>query len=127
MCDRPANGRSLAAASSLPTLRHSEWGRSGSGSYRRQYKSSVVYEYEVNGRQYCGDRADHRRGHVGDVPRFAKRTAAKYPFGSEVEVDYDPRNPGESVLRPHSWLHLMIFLVAGVMLTLAWAVGMGRM
>lgn len=61
------------------------------------------------------------------LPGFARRTAAKYPVGREVVVYYDPANPGESVLRPWSWFHLIPLLVGGAMLALAWAVATGRM
>jgi hypothetical protein len=47
--------------------------------------------------------------------------------GSEVEVHYNPQNPGESVLRPHSRWHYLIWLVAAGMFTLAWAVATGRL
>jgi hypothetical protein len=30
---------------------------------------------------------------------YAEKVAAKYPVGSEVDVHYDPKNPGTSALR----------------------------
>ncbi len=94
--------------------------------YRRYYKSSVVYEYEVHGRKYRGDRLTIGVVVSATVPGFARRTAARYPVGAEVEVHYDPNRPGESVLHPRSAMHWLIFVAAGVMLALAWAVATGR-
>ena len=55
------------------------------------------------------------------LPGFARRTAAHYPVGSEVEVHYDPQNPGESALHPHSRWHYVPWLIAAGMFALAWA------
>jgi hypothetical protein len=106
-----------------------DWRENTSDSTRRQryYKPSVRYAYEVNGRRYSGDRLTLGMVMSASLPGFAKRTAARYPVGKEVEVYYDPQSPGESVLHPHSRWHYLIFLVAGCMLTLAWAVATGRM
>jgi hypothetical protein len=95
--------------------------------YRRHYKPSVVYEYEVNGRKYRGDRLTIGVVVSATLPGFARRTAARYPVGTEVDVHYDPNKPGESVLHPRSAMHWLIFVAAGIMLTLAWAVATGRM
>jgi Protein of unknown function (DUF3592) len=94
---------------------------------RTHHKSSVVYEYDVNGRKYRGDRLTIGVVLSATLPGFAWRTAARYPVGREVDVHYDPKTPGESVLRPFSLLHLILFVAAGAMLWLAWAVATGRM
>jgi hypothetical protein len=94
---------------------------------RTMYKPSVVYEYEVNGRRYTGDRLTLGVVASATFPWAARRTAAKYPVGREVTVYYDPNSPGESVLRPWSWFHLIPPLVAAGILALAWAVATGRM
>jgi hypothetical protein len=116
-------GRIVAAG----VERYEDWrdDQSDYASLRRRYKASVVYTYEVNGRQYTGDRV--RLGVIvsATLPGWAKRMAAQYPVGSEVEVYYNPQDPGESVLHPHSRLHYLLWLVAACMFALAWAVAAG--
>lgn len=95
-------------------------------SRRTFYRSSVVYEYEVNGRTYRGDRVT--LGVMSStLPGFARRTAARYPFGSEVAVHYDPARPSDSVLRPLSPMHAIPAAATAAVLWLAWAVATGRM
>ncbi len=60
-------------------------------------------------------------------PGLAGRTAAKYPVGGEVDVHYNPRNPGESVLRPRSSLHHLLWVVAVALFAFAWALATGRL
>lgn len=116
-------GRIIAAGEEKFRARFSEESRVY---WRTMYKPSVLYTYEVNGRQYQGDRL--RLGVVASAtfPWAARRTAARYPVGREVTVYYDPDSPGESVLRPWSWFHLIPPLVAAGVLALAWAVATGR-
>lgn len=105
---------------------YEDWRDRLARSYPRTFhKAAVVYRYEVNGREYLGDRV--RLGVVVSAtsPGVARRLAAKYPVGREVTVYYDPQRPGESVLRPRSLWHLLIWLVAAGMLYLAWWAGMG--
>ena len=94
---------------------------------RRHYKSGVVYEYEVNGRKYRGDRVTLGLTVSSNLPGVARMTARRYPVGTEVRVRYDPKTPSESVLRPFSVLHLIIFVAAGAVLWLAWAAATGGM
>ena len=94
---------------------------------RTQYKSSVVYAYEVNGRRYQGDRVNLGITISATVPGLAQRTANKYPVGRAVTVYYNPENPGEAVLHPHSWLHYFPWLIAALMFTLVWAIATGRL
>jgi len=55
------------------------------------------YEYTVNGRCFVGTRVNT----VGLASnRAARRAAARYPEGKEVEVWYDPRDPSRAVLEP---------------------------
>jgi Protein of unknown function (DUF3592) len=94
---------------------------------RTRYKVSVVYRYEVNDRQYKGDRL--RLGMVASAsfPNLAKRTAQAYPVGAEVTVHFNPQKPGESVLHPYTNWHFLPSLIAAAMLWLAWSVATGRM
>jgi hypothetical protein len=89
---------------------------------RALYKPSILYTYEVNGRQYTADRVTLGVVVSSTLPLFAKRSAAKYSPGKEVVVHYDPKNHGEAVLRPWHPLHILPWLVAGGVFWLAWAV-----
>jgi hypothetical protein len=93
---------------------------------RRMYRAVVVYAYEVNGHEYRGDKLSVGGAVAASFPGAARRSAAKYPVGREVDVHYNPRNPGDSVLQPWSWFYLIPLVVAGVVLALAWAVATGR-
>jgi hypothetical protein len=94
---------------------------------RKMHKSSILYTYEVNGREYLGDRI--RLGVVtsANVAALPRRLAAKYPVGKEVTVYYDPRNPTEAVLQPHTYWQYFIWVIAAGMFVLAWSVGSGRL
>jgi hypothetical protein len=96
------------------------------GTTRTNYKVSVVYNYEVNGRKYTGDRL--RMGLVmsANVTGLAKRTARRYPVGDEVEVYYNPKKPSESVLHPYTNWFLLPWLMAAAVFWLAWAVATAR-
>jgi Protein of unknown function (DUF3592) len=93
---------------------------------RTMYRATVVYAYEVNGLEYRGDRVTSGGVMSASFPGAARRAAAKYPVGREVMVHYNPREPGDSVLRPWSWTFVFPLLVAAAVLALAWAVATGR-
>ena len=94
---------------------------------RIRYKPGVTYTYEVNGRRYSGDRLTVGVIVSASFPGLAGRTAAKYPVGGEVDVHYNPRSPGESVLRPRSVLHHLLWVVAAALFAFAWALATGRL
>src|SRR5262249_53504023 len=56
---------------------------SGDGPTRLNYKSYVMYSYEVNGRQYTGDHIVTGMTTASTVPAFAKRQVRRYPVGRE--------------------------------------------
>jgi Protein of unknown function (DUF3592) len=94
---------------------------------RTFYKPSVVYTYRVNGRQFQGDRVTIGTKISATMPGVASRLAKRYPVGTEVDVHYNPKSPGESVLRPRSMTHWLLWVVVIAMFTLAWAVATGRL
>lgn len=116
------HGRILMSDSEWFLNQDSDGGRL---TYRTHYKPVVVYGYEVNGRRYMGDRVTIGVVTSSTSPGLAKRLAARYPVGTEVKVRYDPNKPSESVLMPYSLLHLLPWIVAGLMGYLAWWAGMG--
>ncbi len=91
-----------------------------------RFKPGVTYAYEVNGREYLGDRLTMGVVVSSSIPGLSGRTAARYPVGSEVTVHYNPLSPGESVLNPHSALHQILWLIAAALFLLAWAMATGR-
>ena len=94
---------------------------------RTHFKPAVQYSYQVNGREYSGDRVNIGVVVSGTMPGLARRLAAKYPVGSEVNVYYNPASPGDSVLNPHSRIYYGIWLVAAVVFALSWAIAAGRL
>jgi hypothetical protein len=70
------------------------------GDRRRVFAPHVVYEYEVNGTPYRGDRIRAGiRSFIGSR-RKVEQELALYPVGSPVRVYYNPANPAEAVLQP---------------------------
>jgi hypothetical protein len=93
--------------------------------WRTHHKSNVVYEYEVNGRRFLGDRLILGVTFSSTHRRVIDSQARHYPVGREVLVYYDPKNPGESVLQPRSAWHYLLWIIAAAIFALAWWVGMG--
>ena len=59
----------------------------------------VVYQYEVNGQSYQGQRIKASDKFMSiRISGEAQATVARYPAGSRVTVYYDPNNPSESAL-----------------------------
>ena len=71
------------------------------------YRAVVLYEYEVAGERFKGNRIAQSPGMDKGVPRFAEETVQRYAAGSAVDVRYNPKRPSESVLEPRvprSWV-----------------------
>ena len=71
------------------------------------YRAVVLYEYEVAGERFEGNRIAQSPGMDKGVPRFAEEMVQRYAAGSAVDVRYNPKRPGESVLEPRvpgSWV-----------------------
>lgn len=59
----------------------------------------VVYQYEVNGQSYQGQRVKASDKFMSiRLAGETQATVARYPIGSRVTVYYDPANPSESAL-----------------------------
>lgn len=99
----------------------------GSTGRRIMNRSAILYEYTVDGRKFQGDRVTMGTKVSSTMPGLAKKLASRYPVGTEVEVHYNPKSPGESVLNPRSYSHLLLWVVVIAVYTLAWAVATGRM
>lgn len=97
------------------------------GRSRKSYRSSVVYRYEVNGQRYLGDRIVLAVRTSASFTALARGTARQYPVGAEVDVHYNPKNPGESVLYPYTRWHWLLWAIAAGLFGLAWAIATGRL
>jgi hypothetical protein len=103
-----------------------DWRNQELGRNPPRYQSAVCYTYEVNGRQYSGDRLTVGVRMSATFSALAKRTAARYPVGTEVDVHYNPESPGESVLQPLSRWHYLLWLLVATMFALAWSAASGN-
>ena len=83
---------------------------------RRQtmYRPDVVYSYAVAGVQYRGDKVSSMSTSSDAI---ARRSAARYPVGTELQVHYNPDNPGDSTIDPRLplWFWLFYLVPAGVL------------
>jgi Protein of unknown function (DUF3592) len=79
------------------------------------YRPVVVYEYEAAGQRFQGNRITQSPGINRGVPIFAEKTVQRYPSGSTVDVHFNPKRPGESVLEPRvpaGWILVLVIAVA---------------
>jgi hypothetical protein len=79
------------------------------------YRPAVSYEYEAAGQRYRGDRIAQSPGINRGVPTVAEKTVLRYPCGSTVDVQFNPKRPGESVLEPRvpaGWIFVSVIAVA---------------
>ncbi len=60
------------------------------------YGVEVKYEYQVDGRRYEGDR--YRYGQWNSSDDSAQKIVDSLPVGKQVDVRYNPADPGDSVL-----------------------------
>lgn len=83
----------------------------------------VVYEYEVAGRAYRGERI--RFGaHTYGMRRNAEWAAGRDPLGQPVRVRYQPGRPERSTLEPGRAVRNWVTALAGaalVAVSIAWA------
>ncbi|HLH90073.1 MAG TPA: DUF3592 domain-containing protein [Xanthobacteraceae bacterium] len=60
------------------------------------YMADVTYRYAVKGTDFTGNAIQATR--IASSKSTAREIAARYPVGAEVDVRYDPRSPGSSML-----------------------------
>ncbi|MBI3241398.1 MAG: DUF3592 domain-containing protein [Chloroflexi bacterium] len=128
--------RQVSASKSWPTttgtvlsssveLRRSRSGRSG---YSLSHYPVVVYDYEVRGQRYQGNRIGFSEIGTGWAGP-AQQKIAGYPVGGAVRVFYNPQNPAEAVLEqsapgnPFLWI-IVIVLAASLIGTVCFVVAM---
>lgn len=79
------------------------------------YRPVIVYEYAVAGETFKSSRIAQSPGINRGIPDFAEKVAQRYPAGSAVDVRFNPKRPGESVLEPRvppGWIFVLVIAVA---------------
>lgn len=79
------------------------------------YRPIIVYEYEVAGVVFKGSRIAQSPGINRGIPDFAEQVVRRYSTGSAVDVRFNPKRPGESVLEPRvplGWIFVLVIAVA---------------
>ena len=104
-------------SSTVDVERERERDSEGDVHYETKYIPNIVYQYQVNGMDYAGDRISFSGGSSSNRTR-AYRITNQYPEGAEVAVHYDPEDPQESVLQPGATWKTYIVLVMGVVFSL---------
>lgn len=95
----------------------SEVGESRRSSAGVTYYAAIRYAYEVEGRQFESDRVAVD-GTVTPDPAPARAFVASYPVGREIEVHYDPADPGHSAVNPGPSLGPLVAVACGLFLLL---------
>ncbi len=95
----------------------------GPDRWRTAYRADIVYIYEIGGVRYTGDMAASGTRISSNIESIARNMAAKYPTGMTVDIHYNPDNPAESVLKPAGRWLLLLWLIPGIMVALAYFIG----
>jgi hypothetical protein len=66
--------------------------------WQTMQRAQIVYSYNVNGREYRGDKVAEGWKASATFGLLARRAAAKFAQGQPVEVFYDPANPSRALL-----------------------------
>jgi hypothetical protein len=75
------------------------------------YSPYIVYEYEVMGQRYRGERV-HMGYELGSgIQSWAAERLANYPLGKRIEVYYDPNDPANAVLEKSAPMNKTLRLV----------------
>jgi hypothetical protein len=107
--------------------------RSGQSGYSLSHYPVVVYDYEVRGQRYQGNRIGFSEIGTGWAGP-AQQQITRYPAGGAVQVYYNPQNPADAVLErsapgnPFLWIIVIVLaasLIGTVCFVVAMAAGMG--
>jgi hypothetical protein len=113
--------RGKIVKSAVETFSEMEDGRS-----RTSHRAAVEFVYAVHGRNYHGNQVK-LMVQTGGSRVFAEKVCAKYPEGSDVEVHYDPANPGTAALENPTGMSWLVLAVAVACFALAaWQLGLFR-
>ena len=114
------------AGGTWPTVR-GKVVESGTESYRvrvtkttvTSYAPVVEYSYLVNGHEYRSRQIQLDDNSGGESRAEAAEIAARYPKDRDVEVHYDPTNPGNAALEKPTGIAWYLLAVAGVCFAVA--------
>lgn len=81
------------------------------------YAADVAYEYTVNDVSYTGDKVAFSEVNTSK-PDSAQKIVDRYPVGQQVEVHYDPADPGKAVLETEVGIGVWIQLGGGIFFVL---------
>lgn len=92
------------------------------GSKSMTYNTWIVYDYQVMGQSYQGNRFSFGSEGTGyGSGKDAEKVTARYPVGSQATIYCDPNDPSQSVLErkydPTSAILSVIFGLVGVGIT----------
>jgi hypothetical protein len=94
------------------------------GTTRTTWLPAVEYRYRVGGVEYFS-RQIKLGVAVSAGKGYAEKVAARYPRGSEVDVRYDPADPGSAALENPTRLHWLLLVIALACFAFAaWAGGL---
>lgn len=82
----------------------------------RRFNLIIKYEYSAGGNKYQSSRLSYSGEGVYFTPEDAKREQAKFPVGQQVEVYYNPAEPGTAVLKVGNMTRLCLALVFGIII-----------
>ena len=87
------------------------------------YRPVVEFAYSVHGRDYHSKQIKLMT-EVSGSQSYAEKISAKYPKGSEVNVHYDPADPGTAALENPTGMAFIVLVAALAMFALAaWKTG----
>jgi hypothetical protein len=110
--------RGKIVKSAVETFLETEDGRT-----QTSHRAAVEFAYAVHGREYHGNQVK-LMVQTGGSKVFAEKVCAKYPKGSDVEVHYDPANPGNAALENPTGMTWLVLAVAVAAFALAaWQLG----
>jgi len=100
-------------SSTVDVEREREEDSDGDIHYETKYIPNIVYQYQVDGMDFMGDKISFG-GTSNSNQTWAYKMRDQYPEGSEVAVYYDPENPQDAVLQPGAKGSTYIIFVLGV-------------
>lgn len=86
---------------------------------RVEPRLELAYSYTVDGESYTGHRVRLPVPFELGFEESPQQLTARYPAGLEVDVHYDPQDPGRAVLEPGVPATAYLPIVVGVVLALA--------
>ncbi|HEY4141160.1 MAG TPA: DUF3592 domain-containing protein, partial [Pseudolabrys sp.] len=111
--------RGKIVKSVVETFNETEDGRT-----RTSHRAAVEFVYAVHGHDYHSNQVKLMVQTSGSKV-FAEKVCTKYPEGSDVEVHYDPANPGTAALENPTGMAWLVLVVAVACFALAaWQLGL---